>query len=172
MTDEQRSTEMGTETTLTVEPDSQTIEIARTFEASRQRVFEVYTDPELIPEWWGPRNYSTSVDEMDVRPGGIWRFLNYDGDGNEYGFHGVYHDIVEPERIVQTFEFEGTPGRVQLETATFDEQDGKTRLTAQSVFQSIEDRDAMLESGMEDGARETWERFAELLGSIEGATTR
>lgn len=155
------------ETSLTVEPGTQEIEITRVFDAPRERVFEANVAPERIPEWWGPRQYATVVDEMDARPGGTWRFINRDADGNEHAFRGVYHDVVAPERIVQTFEYEGAPGHVSLETATFEDVDGKTRLTIRSVFQSVEDRDATVESGMEDGARETWERLAELVEETE-----
>lgn len=101
-----------------------------------------------------------------MREGGRWRFVEREPDGNEYGFHGVYHAIFSPERIVQTFEFEGVPGHVLLETATFEEHDGKTMLTAQSVFQSVEDRDGMVQSGMEEGAVDTMDRLAELLGRM------
>jgi len=170
MTDSGHSTETGTDerrTTLTVEPDSHAITISRTFDAPRDRVFEANVDPDSIPEWWGPRRYATVVDEMDARPGGRWRFVNRDDEGNEHGFHGVYHDVVAPERIVQTFEYEGAPRHVSLETATFEDVDGRTRLTAHSVFQSVEDRDDMVESGMEDGARETWKRLSEFVEEVE-----
>ncbi len=153
------------ETRLTVEPDRHAITVSRDFDAPPERVFEAHVDPTAIPEWWGPRRYETVVDEMDTRPGGRWRFLNRDPDGNEHAFHGVYHDVVAPERVVQTFEYEGTPGHVSLETATFEDVDEQTRLTVTTVFQCVEDRDAMVESGMEDGLRETWERLAELVES-------
>ncbi len=97
------------------------------------------TDPKLLPQWWGPRYLSTLVDMMDMRPGGQWRFINRDTQGNEYAFHGVYHEILAPERIIDTFEFEGLPetGHVSLETLTLEElPGGRTRLTSQSVFRS------------------------------------
>jgi uncharacterized protein YndB with AHSA1/START domain len=100
---------------------------------------------------------------MDVRPGGAWRFVQRDPDGNEFAFNGVYHEVLPPERLVYTFEFEGVPGHVLLETVTFEELDGKTRLTDRSVFQTVEDRDAMVQSGMESGAKEAMDRLAELL---------
>ena len=89
-----------------------------------------------------------------------------DAEGNEYAFKGVYHDIVAPERVVQTFEFEGVPGHVSLDTATLEEIDGKTKFVAVSVFQSIEDRDGMVQSGMEGGARETYDRLAEVIAGL------
>jgi uncharacterized protein YndB with AHSA1/START domain len=100
---------------------------------------------------------------MDVRPGGEWRFVNLDIQGNESGFHGVYHEVKVPEKLVYTFEWEGMPGHVILETDTFEELDGKTRIMIQMVFQSVQDRDGMLASGMEKGMKESHERFAELL---------
>lgn len=150
---------------LTAEPGKQEIVITRAFDAPRELVFKAFTDPNGIPRWWGPRDLATIVDKMEVRAGGIWRFLNRDAAGNEFGFHGVYHSIDAPERLVYTFEFEGTPGHVLLETITFQEQNGKTLMTDRSVFQSVEDRDAMVQSGMESGAAETMDRLEALLAS-------
>ena len=135
----------------------------RTFDAPRDLVFKTMTDPNLVPRWWGPRNHTTKVDEMEVRPGGRWRYVQHDTDGNEAAFHGVYHDVSAPERLVFTFEFEGVPGHVLLETVTLEEVDGKTRLTDQSVFQSVADRDGMVASGMESGATEAMDRLEELV---------
>lgn len=151
---------------LIAEPGKQEIFMTRVFDAPRELVFNACTDPKLIPQWWGPKYLTTTVDKMEVRQGGLWRYVQRDADGNEFGFHGVYHAIVPPERLVHTFEFEGVPGHVLLETVTFEEHDGKTKLTDQSVFQSVEDRDGMLQSGMEGGAIETWDRLAELLGRM------
>lgn len=153
-------------TNFVIEPGKQEIVMKRTFDAPRDLVFKTYTDPKLIPEWWGPASTPTSVDEMDVGRGGTWRFVSRDQDGTEYAFHGVYHDSVPAERLVSTFEFEGAPGHVSLETMTFEENDGKTTVTGTAVFQSVADRDAMVESGMEQGANETWDRFADLLTRV------
>ncbi|MGH2626284.1 MAG: SRPBCC family protein [Anaerolineales bacterium] len=147
---------------LIAEPGKQEIVMTRVFDAPRALVFKAYTDPKLIHQWWGPRGDTTRVDKMEVREGGRWRFVST-RPGEKYAFHGVYHAIVAPERLVQTFEFEGAPSHVQLETATFEEQGGKTKITAQSVFQSVADRDAMIEAGMESGAAETLDRLEELL---------
>ncbi|HVO71804.1 MAG TPA: SRPBCC family protein [Aggregatilineaceae bacterium] len=151
---------------LVAEPGKHEIRMWRDFEAPRELVFKAYTDPTLIPRWWGPRRLTTVVDQMDVKTGGIWRFVQHDSDGNEFAFYGVYHDIVSPARIVCTIEFEGMPGHVGLSTVTFEEIDGRTRVTDSSVFQTIEDRDGMLQSGMEEGATELWERFEELLQTM------
>lgn len=155
------------ETEVIIEPGRQDIVTRRVFDAPRELVFRAYTDPELVAKWWGPSQYETVVDRADIRSGGSWRFLNRDGEG-EYAFHGVYHDITAPERIVQTFEYEGVPGHVALETATFEETpDGKTRFVGVSVFQSVEDRDGMAASGMEDGMRDTYDRLDALLASLK-----
>jgi uncharacterized protein YndB with AHSA1/START domain len=153
-------------TNILAEPGKQEILITREFDAPRELVFKACTDPKLIPQWWGCRSLSTQVDKMDVRPGGQWRFINRDAEGNEYAFHGVYHEVLAPGRIIHTFEFEGLPetGHVTLETMRLEElPGGRTRLTVQSVFQSVADRDGMLQSGMEEGANETHDRLAELL---------
>jgi uncharacterized protein YndB with AHSA1/START domain len=156
-------------TNIHAEPGKQEISITREFDAPRELVFKACTDPTLVPQWWGPRSLSTEVDQMDVRPGGQWRFLNRDAEGNAYAFHGVYHDVLAPERIIDTFEFEGLPepGHVSLETMKLEDlPGGRTRLTVQSVFQSVADRDGMLQSGMEAGVKETYERLAELLKQL------
>ncbi len=153
-------------TAVLAEPGKQEILITREFDAPRELVFKAFTDPTLVPQWWGPRNLSTEVDKMDLRPGGQWRFLNRDAEGNEYAFHGVYHEILAPERIIDTFEFEGLPetGHVTLETMKLEAlPGGRTKLTAQSVFQSVADRDGMLQSGMEEGINESYDRLAELM---------
>ena len=149
----------------TIEPGKQEIIMTRTFDAPRDLVFKTMMDPSLIPQWWGPRRHTTMVDEMEVRPGGRWRYVLRDAEGNETPFHGVYHDLTPPERMVLTFEWEGAPGHVLLETVSLEEVDGKTRLMDQSVFQSVADRDAMVQSGMESGATEMMDRLEELLAA-------
>ncbi len=101
---------------------------------------------------------------MDVRPGGIWRFVQRESDGNEYVFNGMYHEIVQPKRLVYTFEFEGMPEHVTVETVTFEEEHGgKTKLTIESFFQTVEDSDLMLNPWMEQRAAESMDRLSELL---------
>jgi uncharacterized protein YndB with AHSA1/START domain len=156
-------------TLVTVEPGKQEIIITRVFDAPRALVFKAYTDPAAVPEWWGPRYLTTTVDKMEVRPGGLWRFCQRDAQGNEFDFHGVYHSVESPVRLVSTFEFEGAPGHVSLETLSLEEQDGKTALKSIAVFQSVEDRDAMVGSGMEGGVIETYDRFEELLKTLLNA---
>jgi len=118
----------------------------------------------MIPKWWGPRNLTTIVDKMDLKEGGLWRFINKDEKGEEYGFHGEYKEIVPPEKVVQTFEFEGMPGHIVTETMTLEEIDAEhTKMTIHSVFASPEDRTGMVNSGMEKGSTESYDRLAELL---------
>jgi uncharacterized protein YndB with AHSA1/START domain len=156
-----------TKANLIAEPGKQEIIMARVFDAPRELVFKTVTDPKLIPQWWGLRNHTTIVDKMDVQAGGLWRYVQRDQQGNEFAFHGVYHSITAPERVVDTFEFEGMPDHVILETMTLEAQaDGTTKVTVASVFQSVADRDGMLSSGMEEGANESYDRLAELLANM------
>jgi uncharacterized protein YndB with AHSA1/START domain len=150
-------------TNLTVDRENRQLSMWRVFDAPRELVFKACTDPKLVSQWWGPRNVTTTVDKMDVRPGGVWRYVQRDDDGNEYGFNGEYREVVSPERLSYTFEFEGMPGHVLLETLTFEDLNGKTKITTTSVFETLEDLEGMIASGMEEGANDSWERFAELL---------
>jgi uncharacterized protein YndB with AHSA1/START domain len=151
-------------TTLTM-PSAREIVIERVFDAPRELVFKMFTDPTAIPRWWGPRRLTTTVETMDVRPGGAWRFVQRDPDGAEFAFRGEYREVAPPHRLVSTFEFEGFPGHVMLDTTTFEEQHGKTKLTSTLLYASVGDRDGHLQSGMEPGMRESHERFAELLAA-------
>lgn len=151
---------------LVAEPGKHDIVMLREFNASRELVFKALTDPTLVPRWWGPKDYTTIIDTMDVRMGGIWRYIQRGADGQEHGFRGVYHEITSPERLVYTFEWEGLPGHILLETVTLVEQNGKTLLTDSLVFQSIEDREGMIQSGMEQGAAEGWDRLEALLTTL------
>jgi uncharacterized protein YndB with AHSA1/START domain len=146
-------------------PAEREIHIERTFEAPRERVFAAYTDPELIPRWWGPRETTTIVDEMEATAGGSWRFVARNADGSETAFRGVYREVTPHERIVQTFEWEGMPGHVSVETAVFEDLGDRTRVVSTSVFHTPEERDGMIESGMERGMNETFERLDELLAA-------
>ena len=148
-------------------PTEREIRIEREFDAPRDRVFAIYTDPQLIPEWWGPRSMTTIVDEMDVRTGGRWRFVARDADGSESAFRGAYREVTPPERIVQTFEWEPMAGHVSVETATFEDLGGdRTKVVTTSVFHTTEERDGMLASGMEGGLNETYARLDELLARL------
>jgi uncharacterized protein YndB with AHSA1/START domain len=157
---------------VVAERDTQEVVIVRTFDASPDRVFDVYTNPALIPRWWGPHRMTTIVEEMEVRPGGRWRFVQHDRDGNTFAFRGVYHDVISPTRIVNTFEFEGTPGHVSLDTATLAPAGDRTTLTLHSIFQSVADRDGMLAAGMLDGLSESMQRIDAVLQPPSNEETR
>ena len=150
-------------TEITAEPGTSHITVTREFEAPRDLVFRAFTDPALIPRWLGPRELTTTVTEYDVRDGGRYRYVHTDAEGNEYAFRGVFHGAPAPERTVQTFEFEGMPGHVALESVTMTEQDGRTLVRTLSSFQSVEDRDGIVSSGMEEGVRDSDERLEALL---------
>lgn len=150
-------------THFAAEPGRQDVVTTRVVDAPRESVFAMFSDPNLIPRWWGPASLTTRVEAMDLRPGGTWRYLQRDAEGNEYAFHGVYHDVTPPERLVGTFEFEGEPGHVMLEAVTFEDLGGRTKVTDRAVFSTVEDRDAALASGMREGAVESMDRFAGLL---------
>jgi uncharacterized protein YndB with AHSA1/START domain len=141
------------------------IHVERELNAPRERVFAAYTDPELIPQWWGPRETTAVVDEMDPTTGGKWRYVSRNPDGSETGFRGVYREVTPPERIVQTFEWEGMPGHVSVDTAVFEDLGNRTRIVTISVFHVTEEREGMLESGMERGMNETYDRLEELVAT-------
>lgn len=151
------------QTEITVDPDLPLIRITREFDATPEKVFRAHTDPELVVHWLGPRGLEMEIDHYDCRTGGSYRYL-HKGDGEEYGFHGCFHDVRPSELIVQTFTFEGFPDIVVLEKLVLTDLDGgRTRLVATSLGDSFEDRDAMIASGMEVGVREGYERLDELL---------
>lgn len=146
-----------------VDPGTTTVTQIRVFNAPKETVFRAMTDPELIPQWWGPARYLTTVDTYEAREGGKWRFVQTDAD-SEHPFHGFIHVFDAPNQVVQTFEYEPLPGRhVILETMTLTEENGVTTVTQTSSFQSAEDRDGMVASGMQDGAVESMDRLEALL---------
>ncbi|GII82210.1 ATPase [Sphaerisporangium siamense] len=151
------------ETEFVIEPGRQDIVMTRVFDAPRELVFRVITDPGLLPSWWGPHSLATRVDRMELRPGGLWRFVNIDADGVEWGFHGVYHDVVAPERYVRTWVFEGAPEDVALETVSLSETDRGTEYVAQTVHPSVEARDAIIRAGGPRGGQESMDRLADVL---------
>lgn len=128
------------------------------------RVFRAHVDPDLIVQWLGPRRHEMRIDHYDCRTGGSYRYV-HSSDGNEYGFHGSFHEVRPSELIVQTFTFEGMPEGVALERLTLEDLGGgRTRLVATSLVDSFEARDAFVASGMEDGVRQGYERLDEVLG--------
>jgi uncharacterized protein YndB with AHSA1/START domain len=141
-------------------PSDKQIVLTRVFDAPRDLVFEAHTSCEHMKNWWGPRKYEIAECDVDFRPGGAYRMV-HKAEGEEHVFSGEFREIVRPERIVWTFEWGGAPGHGSVDTLTLEEHDGKTTLTATSVFASTEDRDGMLKSGMEEGAAETYDRLDE-----------
>jgi uncharacterized protein YndB with AHSA1/START domain len=156
-------------TTITAEPGIPQITITREFDAPRELVFRAHTDPQLLVQWLGPRDLTLTIDRYEARDGGTWRYVHADAQGNEYGFHGVFHGTPSPDAIVQTFEFEGVPGHVQLDTVTLEQQEGSGRTLMRTVasFQSVEDRDGMVAADMERGVRDSADRLEELLARLQ-----
>jgi uncharacterized protein YndB with AHSA1/START domain/predicted SnoaL-like aldol condensation-catalyzing enzyme len=152
-------------TEFVIDRERKVITMTRTFNAPRELVFRAYTDPDLIPKWWGPRAYTTIVDKMEFRVGGTWRFINVTPDGKEYRFHGEYKEISPPGRLVYSFEFEGAPGHISIEEVVLEDRGrGRTTKVTDTIsFGSVEELEAMAKSGMEEGARESMDRFAELV---------
>lgn len=158
--------EKKNKTVITAEPGKQELFITREFDAPRELVFKAFTDPELYVQWLGPRGLTMTLETFEPTSGGRWRYIQKDKDGNEFGFHGVNHEVLAPERIIGTFEFEGLPesGHVLLETIRFEAlPGGRTRMTGQSVFQTVEDRDGMVAAGMESGVVDSYERLDQVL---------
>jgi uncharacterized protein YndB with AHSA1/START domain len=157
----------ATETkSFTAEPGTSQVITNRVISASPEKIFKACTDPELIVQWWGPRRFETILEEYEPRRGGCWRFIHKDDEGNEYGFNGVIHEILLNERITQTFEFEGMPGHVVLEQMKLIPEGDGTRIITVSAFSSVEDRDGMVNSGMESGQMESYDRLEELVQTI------
>lgn len=159
----------GNKLEVTTQGDTE-IRMTRLFDAPRELVFEAHTSAEHMSKWWGPRKYEVVSAEHDFRPGGKWRIVHRGPEGDEHAFRGEFREIAPPEKIVWTFEYEGAPGQIAVETLTLTEEDGKTRITAVSDSGSKEARDAMLESGMQEGAAETYDRLDEYLETL-GART-
>jgi uncharacterized protein YndB with AHSA1/START domain len=154
---------MSSKSTLTL-PSDREILMSRVFDAPRELVYKAMTDPKMIPQWWGLRTSNTVIDKYDFRVGGEWRFVQREADGSEYAFRGEIREIKPLERVVQTFEWEGMPGHIIVDAMTLEDLgNGKTRVSTLSTFDSKEDRDGMMASGMESGANESWDQLAELL---------
>ncbi len=147
---------------IEADPALPIIRIVRDFAATPEQLFRAHTDPDLFRQWVGPDGMDTRVLHWDARTGGSWRYVAR-RDGHEFGFHGTFHDV-RPDRIVQTFTFDGDPDGVALETLTFEDLgDGRTRLHAQSLVESFESRDAWLRSGMETGVEQGYAKLEALV---------
>ena len=153
-------------TTIEAVADMPAIRMSRDFAATPAQLVRAHTDPELFVQWVGPDHSTVTIDYWDARTGGSWRYVDGPGpDGQEYGFHGSFHDVRE-DRLVQTFTFEGYPDNVALETMWFEDLgEGRTRLHAQSLFDSYEARDGMLSSGMDVGVNDGYAKLDRLLAT-------
>ena len=151
-------------------PTDREIVMTRVFDAPRRMVFDAFSKPELLKRWFGPWGWCLVVCDVDLRVGGSFRFVMRGPDGREMGMRGVYREIVAPERSVHMESFDDYPGESQV-TAVFAEQRGKTTLTATVLYPSKEVRDAVIKSGMEHGAAESYDKLAELLASPEAGST-
>jgi uncharacterized protein YndB with AHSA1/START domain len=150
------------EATIEADPKVPVIRITRDFNATPAQLLRAHTDPDLFVQWVGPNGMTTKIDQWDARTGGSWRFVQ-DAEGAEFAFRGCFHEI-RPDRIVQTFTYEGEPDGVALETMVFtDLGDGRTRMLASSLCDSFEGRDAWLQSGMETGVHEGYAKLDRLL---------
>jgi uncharacterized protein YndB with AHSA1/START domain len=151
------------ETTIEADPDVPLIRITREFDAPAAKVFRAHTDPDLLVRWLGPRDIQMEVDRWDCRSGGEWRYVHR-REGEEHGFRGTFHDVVEDQLIVQTFCYEPMADGVALERMVFEDLgDGRSRIVATSLCDSFEGRDAWLRSGMETGVNQGYEQLDELL---------
>ena len=162
-------TEANTGTLEVTLPSEREIQMTRLFDAPRQLVFDAWTQPAHLAQWWGQAGSTLTVCDVDLRPGGEWRFVELAADGNEYPFGGQYLEVTPPERLVHTFVFDVEPfnARPAVVTVTFEEEDGRTRMTESTVFETTEDRDEMLRAGMEGGASQSYERLDALLAGLQ-----
>jgi uncharacterized protein YndB with AHSA1/START domain len=152
-------------------PSDREIRLTRLFDAPRALVFEAMHTPEHVKQWWGclAEGYSVPVCEIDLRPGGAWRFVNRLPNGKEVAFHGVYREIAPPERVVNTEIFEEYPDVESVVTTILAEEKGKTRLTVTAAYPSVEVRDMVLKSGMDRGAALSYDRLEEVTTVLGGS---
>jgi uncharacterized protein YndB with AHSA1/START domain len=158
---------MANKTIITAEPGKQELFITREFDAPRELVFKAHVDPDLYVQWVGPDDLTMTIDKWEPYEGGTYRFT-HERDGHKYAFFGCNHEVLAPERIIGTFEFDGLPerGHVILGTTRFEElPEGRTRIIHQSVFQSVADRDGMIRSGMERGVVQGYEKLDKLFAA-------
>jgi uncharacterized protein YndB with AHSA1/START domain len=149
------------------EPGEPTIVTRRSVDAPRALVFDLFTKPEHLKRWLGPHRLTMVECQIDLRVGGSYRWLFRAPDGQQFGFHGEFREIVRPERIVQTFVFEPFPNAVVIDTLTLEEKDGRTLVTTHSVHPTVKDRDMHLQNGMEHGMVEGYEKLDELLAAAQ-----
>lgn len=155
---------------ITAEKGLPFVDTERELDAPRELVFRCFAEPELLRQWLGPQRLTMRIDEFDFRDGGRYRYAHIEANGTEYGFHGVFHGDQTPDGMLQTFEFDGAPGHVSLDRMELvDLGDGRTLARSHSVFQSVEARDAMVESGMGDGMESGFQKLDELLARLRSS---
>jgi uncharacterized protein YndB with AHSA1/START domain len=157
---------------ITAEPGRPEVTMTRSFDAPLDLVVRAFLEPELVVQWWGPRDVEIVQDVYEARHGGRWRFVHRDPDGSEAAFRGVFHGDPSAAGIVRTWEYEGWPGQVALENATFEERDGRTIVRVHTIYPSLEMRDQMVATGMESGTQEGYARLDELLGRLKGPSLK
>lgn len=150
-------------TTFLAEPGKPVVVFTHMFDETPDVVFKALTDASRIPKWWGPVELETTVEQFQPEAGGYWRFIQKDGKGNQYSFHGVFHEATFPSRLVFSEEYEGMPGHVSFIITTLENMDGMTRLEQKYLFESVEDRDGMIRMEMKRGAEESMDRLEILL---------
>jgi uncharacterized protein YndB with AHSA1/START domain len=146
-------------------PSDREVRIERTFNAPRERVWRAMTDPTLVAQWWG-RGNKLVIEKLELKRGGHWRFVEH-SDHGVHGFEGRFREVTPPERIVQSFEWDGMPAHVAIETMQLEDLgDGRTRLVTVSIFHTVAERDGMLQSGMESGVNESYAALDRLLATL------
>ena len=153
-------------TKITAEPGKQELFITREFDAPRELVFKAHADPNLFVQWLGPRGYEMILETFEPVSGGAYRYIHKDQTGNEFAFHGTFHEM-SLEHMVQTFEFEGYAGHVSLDSMTLEElPNNRTKITIQSVFQSVSDRDGIIQNGMERGITDGYDKLDAIMALL------
>lgn len=176
--------ESNTKTSAVARDADREFVITRVFDAPRELVFDAWTEPRHMAQWWGPRTFTNPVCEMDVRPGGAYRIVMRSPDGIEYPLTGVYREVVKPVRLVMTMDAsehpkewhdlidphrakdDHNPAGEMLSTVTFEEFQGKTKVTVRVLLKSAAVRDSMVKMGMNEGWSQSLDRLGELLAKI------
>jgi uncharacterized protein YndB with AHSA1/START domain len=151
--------------TTVSKPSDREIRIERTFDAPRDRVWRAFTDPKLLAQWWG-RGNKLVIEKFELERGGHWRFVEHGPEG-KHGFEGRFREVTPQDRIVQTFEWDGMPAYVIIESVEFNDLgDGRTKVVNVSLFHTTDERDGMLQSGMEEGLNQSYEALDRLLATM------
>jgi uncharacterized protein YndB with AHSA1/START domain len=158
------------EARITVEPNQPLVSILREFDAPLDLVVRAHLDPDLVAQWWGPRETEIVVERYEVRDGGRWRVIHRGADGDEFAFYGVFHGTPSADGIVETFQYEGAPA--SLQALTFEEREGRTTVRTTVAYLSVEARDAMVEAGMARGTEQGYAKLVDVLGRMQGPSLK